>query len=231
MQTTGPIPRLHVEGKDDLYVIAGLLERHGIDMSEGKRPLKIQDHDSDDPLRSGDTVVLDVMTETIRNATDRPVAFVLDIDAKTTDRWAKVSAALKAAGLSPPLKCPNDGYVGQVPNYPYPCGVWLMPDCQTDHSKLEHLLKTLVPPGDSLWKHSEESTDQSRKHQSSYRETDRIKAIVHCWLAWQKDPGVPFGIAIKAKFFGIDSPEAQAFLRWLGRVYNIQILIHLMNAP
>lgn len=227
MHATGPIPRLHVEGKDDLYVIASLLDRHGIDMSEAKRPIKIQHHDDDDPQRSGDTVVLDVMAETIKNATDRPVAFVIDIDLKAVDRWASVSAALKSAGLTPPARCPPDGYIGQLANYPHKAGVWMMPDCVSDHCKLEHLLKTLVPANDALWKHAESSSDQAKQHGANYRDADRIKAVVHCWLAWQKDPGVPFGTAIKAKFFGHDSNEAKGFLRWLGRVYAMNSLAAL----
>jgi len=36
------IPKLHVEGGDDLHTIAHLLRRHGIDMDEGKRPFEIK---------------------------------------------------------------------------------------------------------------------------------------------------------------------------------------------
>jgi hypothetical protein len=224
MHVSGPIPRLHVEGKDDLYVIASLLERHGVRMDEVSRPLKIQHHDDDDPKRSGDTVVLEVMAETIKNATDRPVGFVIDIDLKTSDRWASVSAALKAAGLSPPKNCPADGYVAQVPGYPHQVGVWLMPDCISDHCKLEHLLTTLVRSDDPLWPHAETATLEAKKKGAEFTNGAMIKAVVHCWLAWRKDPGVPFGTAIKAKFFGHDSNEAKAFLRWLGKLYGIQPL-------
>jgi hypothetical protein len=118
MQFAGPIPSLHVEGKDDLYVIAALLERCGVDMSEAKRPIRIRCHDADDPLRSGDSVVLDVMAEVIKSATDRPVAFVLDIDIQTADRWASVCSALRAAGLSPPPSCPSEGYIPTIRTRP-----------------------------------------------------------------------------------------------------------------
>lgn len=227
MHTSGTIPTLHVEGKDDLHVIANLLEQHGIDMTKTARPIEIKHHADDDPQHGGDTVVIDLMAEIIRNATDRPVAFVIDIDRKVTDRWASVATALKSAGLTPPDDCPPDGYIGQLPNYPYKAGVWLMPDCVSDHCKLEDLLSSLVPPNDPLWGHAKESTDQAQQHGAKYRDTDRTKAVVHCWLAWQKDPGVPFGTAIKAKFFRHDSNEAKAFLRWIGKVYDLPLLASL----
>ena len=222
MSHSRAIPTLHVEGRDDLYTIAELLRRHGVDMSEPKRPFTILP--AKDPATSVEGVgpLLANMADAIRNATDRPVGFVLDVDVKTGDRWSAVSAKLKAAGVVPPGTCPPNGYFGQVPGYPHRVGVWMMPDCVKDHGKLEHLLETLMPANDPVWPLAETSTDQAKKLGAGFRDVDRQKAVVHCWLAWQKDPGVPFGTAINAKFLGCDSPEARAFVRWLRDLYNLQ---------
>lgn len=96
-----------------------------------------------------------------------------------------------------------------------------MPDCVLDHGKLEHLLKTLVPSGDPLWPLAESSTDAAQATGAKFRDVDRVKAVTHCWLAWQKDPGVPIGRAVTSEYFRHDSPEAKAFLGWLKKLFNL----------
>lgn len=216
------IPVLHVEGKDDLYTIAALLERHGVDMSEEKRPLNIRPARDRETKAEGVEQFLAIMADAIRAATNHPVGFVLDVDVKVVNRWKAVSARLVEADLAPPPKCPSDGYLGKLPDYPHSVGVWMMPDCIKDHGKLEHLLKTLVPSTDRIWPHAVKSTDEAKESfAATFSAGDRLKAVTHCWLAWQKDPGVPFGTAISAEFFGHDSQEALAFVKWLKRLYGL----------
>lgn len=210
---------LRVEGDDDKHVIIHLLQRFGMDMSEGVRPFDIKKSDSISKL-------IEVVPEAIVAATTRHVGFVLDIDAFVKDRWAGVRRCLEETGLKPPRECPAEGYVAKHPEGPFNVGVWLMPDCTTDGGKLEGLLQSLIPLDDALLPLARESTAEAIKRGATFPKCDRIKAEIHCWLAWQKDPGRPFGTAIKAKFFGQDSPLALAFLRWLGRLYELP---HLAN--
>ena len=119
------------------------------------------------------------------------------------------------------MECPIAGYIDQLPSYPHPFGIWMMPDCRRDHGKLEHLLETLIPKGDVLWPHADASTSKAAELGARFR--DHEKARIHCWLAWQEEPGKPFGTAITAKFLGHDSPEAIAFLRWLGRLFQLEL--------
>jgi len=224
MGNSRDIPTLVVEGNNDKFVIIALLTRHGIKMDEADRPIELKV--AKDPSTGAEGVVplLASMGDAIRNATDRPIGFVLDIDLACDKRWDEVRASLKVAGIAPPEKCPAEGYIGQVPEYPHRCGVWMMPDCVLDHGKLEHLLKTLVPAGDSFWPLAERSTDDAKIQGAEFRDVDRLKAITHCWLAWQKEPGVPFGRAVTSEYFGRDSAEATAFLRWLKKLYNLSAL-------
>ncbi len=212
-------PILHVEGKNDLHTVAALLQRHGVDLSEAKRPLQIQVVENVATKAEGVEALLANMGDAVRTATDRPIGFVLDVDVKIADRWSAVRSRLIAVGLEPPAVCPPDGYVDRIPSYPHPRGVWMMPDCATDHGKLEHLLKTLVPGGDALWAHSETSTRKAKDLGARFSDTDFDKAWIHCWLSWQTEPGIPFGTVIIAEFLRHDSPEALALLRWLNRLF------------
>lgn len=224
------LPELYVEGRDDIIVISSLLLRHGIDTDQGGRHLKIRGKGGVDQL-------LGVIGDAIRASSGRPVGFVLDIDIEVSNRWTAVRDRLREAGLDPPAHCPQEGYVEEHPQYHHRCGVWLMPDCQTDHAKLEDLIATLVPENDPLWPHAQECTTKAativEEHNARsdaqvewtcFKDVDRSKAEVHAWLAWQRSPGVPFGTALKGEILGHDSDQAKSFLRWLGHVYEIQKL-------
>ena len=50
---------------------------------------------------------------------------------------------------------------------------------------------------------------------------DVDKAVLHTWLAWQEEPGLQYGTAMRARFFRDDSPAAQAFVTWFCAVFNI----------
>ncbi|HQU47035.1 MAG: hypothetical protein B7Z73_14135 [Planctomycetia bacterium 21-64-5] len=227
MTSFAALPTLHVEGKDDLYTIAGLLERHGVSMLAAQRPFRISTSENPDAKEEGVAALLESMADAIRNATDRPIGFVVDVDVKVADRWQAVCARLREAGLSPPNACPNDGYFGQLENYPHQVGVWLMPDCISDHGTLEHLIKTLIPVGDLLFPHAGKATQKAERLGAMFGAANHNKAVLHCWLAWQERPGVPYGTAINAKFLAHDSPEAIAFLRWLKRLFGLSALAHI----
>lgn len=210
-------PELHVEGKDDLHTIAALLQRHGVDMGQGKRPFTIVEAEDVDRLMAKIPVA-------VLAATDRPVGFVLDTDIPITRRWTQVHDRLRECNVvDPPSCCPPQGFIGRRRGYPNPVGVWLMPDCTSDGGKLEHLLTTLIPKADGIWPHAQKSTAESLTLGAQFSEQDRINAEVHCWLAWQKEPGKPFGTAINAKFLNHDSPQALAFLIWLKSLFGFEV--------
>jgi hypothetical protein len=208
------IPELHVEARDDLHTVAELLQRHGVDMAEGNRPVQIAEAGDVDSL-------LKKIPIAIAAATSRPVGFILDIDLPISHRWAQVRARLLEANVESPDACPPHGFLGNRTGYPSRVGVWLMPDCTSDSGELEDLIATLIPPDDKIWPHAKNSTDEAKQVGAVFRPVDRVKAYIFCWLAWQHDPRRPFGTAIKAKFFNHDSPQALDFLRWLKRLYDI----------
>jgi len=221
------IPILHVEGPDDVFVVGGLLSRHGVDTKKGTQHLQIKS-------RGGDDRVLSFITEAIAAATDREVGFVIDIDTELHSRWDAVCQRVRAAGVQPPRKCPDTGYIDRVPDYPYKFGIWLMPDCNSDHCKIEHLTQTLIPSGDLLLAHARSATtaaaaiiDTSNAaienidlQHKRFRDVDKVKSEIYAWLAWQPRPGIPLGGAISAEILRHDSPEAIAFLKWLSDLYS-----------
>lgn len=234
MSDDGLIPILYVEGQDDLGVISNLLRRHGVDTDRGRRHLKIKPQGSLDSLLTN-------MPDAIRSATDRPVAFIVDIDIDIQHRWDAVRGRLHTIGVNAPATCPVDCFFANLPDYSSLFGIWLMPDCETDGLRLEHLVQSLMPSDHPLWPLARSSVqraaailesansgiaDDERKWKG-FGDTARIKAEVRTWLAWQREPGVQLGAAINDHILGADSPQAMAILRWLNRIYGFDELLNV----
>jgi len=93
-----------------------------------------------------------------------------------------------------------------------------MPDNQSK-GILEDFLRFLVPPGSPLFQYVEDSV-KAIPGKPLFPEKDEPKARIHTWLAWQKEPGKPYGTAITAKFLDPDAPQAKTFVAWLNRLFS-----------
>lgn len=208
------LPALHVEGRDDLHTIIQLLARHGIELDKGRGPVAVKQME-------GDTRVLDIMSTAARASTNRSVGFVVDANGAVASRWQAVGERLKEAGIKLPRAPVPDGFIGQSATFKSRVGVWIMPDNAMDTGKLEHLIRTLVPPGDPFFEHACAATTQAVSLGAKFPAQDRIKADLHCWLAWQEEPGLPFGTALKAHYFRDDSEVALLFVAWFKRLFEL----------
>ncbi len=205
---------LRVEGKDDKYVIENLLSRHGID--RGVVDIKWSKRGDDEG--GGRDQLLDGMRLAVTTSTSTAVGFVLDADDAPGNRWRGVRARLGGVGLELPKEIPEGGFVGDAPAFRARVGVWLMPD-NRGAGALEEFLRGLVDDKDPLLELAETSTTSASERGATFRDTHRRKAVLHTWLAWQQRPGLPYGLAIRARYFHHDSPAALAFVEWFRRVF------------
>lgn len=204
-------PVLHVEGKDDEHAIVHLLIRNRIDSSQ--LPWVEQAGSVEN--------LLEQIEEAVMFGSERPVGLVLDADSPLSARWEAVRDRLRRVGVSPPDAPLAEGFIGSSAKYGTRVGVWLMPDNQHD-GKLETLLRTLVEENDPLIGHADTSTGTAKALGAKFSDPDREKAVLHAWLAWQKEPGKPYGTAITAQYFRRhDSPAALAFVTWFKLLYEI----------
>ena len=148
------------------------------------------------------------------------VGVVIDADTDLAARWQAVQYRLTQAGYDSVPRDPGPG--GTILEPPGRTslprvGVWVMPDNKTT-GILEDFLRFLVPQPDALFDHVIASVC-SIPHQL-FGQNDKPKAIIHTWLAWQSDPGLPFGTAIMARFLDPNLPQADVLVSWLRELFD-----------
>ena len=209
---------LLVEGIDDKSVVLHLLRRHNLGYREEGWPLP--------PLpipKASDGVegVLAVMDVSVRGNTGRSAGFVLDANSQPEGRWAAVASRLREVGVTVPDQVPEGGFVGSSTSFGTRVGVWIMPDNRRTGA-LEEFLADLVETGDPLFAHAKTATDNAVILGAEFAATATQKAVVHAWLAWQEEPGLRYGTAIRARYFRHDAPAARAFVAWFRRLYDVK---------
>ena len=151
---------------------------------------------------------------------NQSIGFVLDANSSIQDAWKAISSRLHRVGVATPDAIPREGFVGEAEQYRARVGVWITPDNRSE-GNLEHFLRDLVEESDPSFPYARESTIHAKELGARFADNDADKAVLHTWLAWQQVPGLPYGTAMRGRFFRDDSPAAQAFVTWFREVFNI----------
>jgi len=201
-----------VEGKDDEHVIKHLCGNRGI-----PPVLKVEGHQSVENLLETIPVRLKATYE------GDIVGIVLDADESLIDRWAAVRNHLQRLAYSDvPAHATKTGMIIDPPAESLlpRVGVWLMPNNQLN-GMLEDFLALLVPENSHLFARVQRTVDDIPLSEQLFSATARSKVLIHTWLAWQKDPGLPFGTAITARFLDPLHTDADTFVTWLRELFRL----------
>jgi hypothetical protein len=55
-----------------------------------------------------------------------------------------------------------------------------------------------------------------------FSEAKTPKALLYSWLAWQAEPGKPFGLAVKMGYLNKQAQAADVFVRWFQQVFRLE---------
>lgn len=210
--------RLLVEGTDDFHTIIHLLKRHYPDWDTGPtKDVCVVDCESYTRLLEALESEIPVLRQGGR------IGIVVDADTDPKGRWDSITGKLQSVGVNLPDSAGPGTVFFDLPEQAKRLGIWLMPD-NSNPGALEHFLEKLIPESQkNLWDHACEATgvaaDQKAPFWCTKNDNIRKKAEIHTWLAWQENPGQPFGTALTSKVFGHESKEATQFLAWFGRLF------------
>ncbi len=214
-----------VEGRNDQYVLRELLEHHNIACTIPGRPKKKYGSDAiiidqKEHIHG----VLDALTVVLDDGDLERLAVVVDADTNLDARWDSLRNILaRFGGDTVPRSPASDGTIITL-TQPYrtlKVGVWLMPDNQVP-GILENFVSFLIPNDEApLWQRAKDCVNGIPEEQRHFSTPDLPKAQIHTWLAWQKEPGQPFGIAITAKYLDADASCALNLVDWVKRVFDL----------
>ena len=201
---------LLVEGVDDEHVMKHICTNRGIPHLD-----EVKQHGNDKELLKAIPVQIKLSEEE-----GDVVGIVIDADTNLSARWQSVRDRLVEVGYPyvPVAPDPNGTILNPPDGSFLPrAGVWIMPDNKTP-GILEDFLDFLIPQSDALRAHARCNVDSLPEQ--PFSDNDRPKALIHTWLAWQKDPGRPYGTAISARFLDPCLPKANALASWLERLFD-----------
>jgi hypothetical protein len=197
--------KMLVEGTDDLYVVANLCVVHGMPMPE---TFEIVD-------KKGISNLLDTLSVELETSELEILGILVDADTDLQARWQSLRTILTRAGYTVPAQPVPTGTILHDEDKPT-VGIWLMPDNHLP-GMLEDFAAMLIPDDDVLLPYARECVQQLPERRFS--NVLHAKADIHTWLAWQPEPGKPFGTAITARYLNPESAQAQVFITWLRALF------------
>lgn len=217
-----------VEGVDDLEVIRHLLHSRGFVLDQQSKLLKHSQFGellvkkTQDPYDDGGAQTLIRKFALLLKTTNPAVGIVLDRDLDLPRQlrpWPSLRHHILEVLPDLKLILPKEG--GPLPAegliIPFGrgrrLGVWLMPDNQ-NLGMLETFVKKLIPPDDRLLSRAESVVRAIPEEDRRFRHK-KDKACIHTWLAWQEEPGIGMGTAIRSLYLRADAPAATLFVKWL----------------
>ena len=200
---------LLVEGKDDEHVLKHICGNRGIPTLTSVEPIG----DAEKLLQN-----FPIRLKASKEEGDA-VGVVIDADTDLDARWQSIRDRLVNVGYknTPQQPDPNGTVLPPPHGTLLPrAGIWIMPDNKTP-GILEDFLRFLIPQPDALLDHAIASVNSVPEQRFS--DLDKPKAVMHTWLAWQKEPGRPYGTAITARFLDAGLPQANVLVGWLRRLF------------
>jgi len=200
---------LLVEGIDDLHLTAHLLKRYG---HEGVIYIE---------KREGISKLLKSLRTFLKDDSIKRLGIIVDANSDLLARWQAIRNRLMASGTVALPNSPNAEGTIAVIDQGYRklrVGVWLMPDNQSP-GMLEDFAGQLVPIKDDLWDKAKLNVDEIVTARFPKEHTS--KAYIYTWLAWQKEPGKPLGLAIRARYLDANSAAGQKLIAFLKGLFEL----------
>jgi len=206
---------LLVEGIDDQKVVEKLLKRR-----------KIVFDDFAVNNCEGVQKLFNILPAAVSVGSYDVLGLIVDADEDMAARWNAVRNILLNAGYDKILANPaSKGIIVEDENEELPkIGIWMMPDNRMKGA-IEDFIRFLVPEKDDLLPIAEKKVDRLiADGKNRFSVSQRSKAVIHTWLAWQERPGKQIGSAVtyrlETKEYLLDDKKAGDFVSWLKNVFS-----------
>jgi len=213
--------QLIVEGKDAI-VLANILQKRKMNPPKG--------YDNAQKFKTfvinagGFSKVATALKLALKNPANKNIGIIVDCDQSgAADRFKQLINLVrkwKDVEISADVQLSDEGFSMQF-SEDLTIGIWIMPDNRS-FGYLEHFLEKLIDEKDEIWQFTKEKIAELLQQDfNKLTEIKKQKALIHTWLAWQKDPGHPMGLAVQANYFNAKSPNADAFVNWFENTFEL----------
>ncbi len=213
--------QLIVEGNDAI-VIANLLKKRGL-----RPPLGYNDPSKFKQEFTKNVNGYDNVENALNEALDDPslsnIGVIVDADAVGADkRWQSFESFLRNSDKIDLSTITRPGGGRLIHGENLTIGIWIMPD-NKNKGYLEHFLETLIPKNDEHLAFAQETLNTlGERGLKKFSAVKEQKAKLHTWLAWQKDPGKPFGTAVESRYFDSNSSNLNGFVEWFSATFELE---------
>ena len=200
---------LLVEGNDDEHVMKHVCGTRGVPKLDEIKP------------QGSVEQLLKSLPVRLKESDVEILGVVVDADIDLAARWRSLRDRFVKAGYQcvPDDPSPDGTIVDPPTNTLLPrVGVWIMPDNKAK-GVLEDFLRFLIPQESFLFDHVQASVANIPEGERRFGQLAEPKAIIHTWLAWQKEPGKPMGTAITARYLDPDVRQVSILVSWINRLF------------
>ncbi len=198
-----------VEGGSDKNAIIHIMMKLGWHFDEISPIPKIKEYGGFSLMKTS------IKTALQSNAT---LGFVCDANGNPEKRLAEVRSEFERHEDVSFSTLKSGGLLGLTPKGKKR-GIWMMPSPDTS-GQIENLLASFIPEEERLWKYAQLATREARTHGASYRDQDTLPSELHTWLAWQIEPGLSYGQAIKTNILRPSGDSVIAFKEWFNELFE-----------
>jgi hypothetical protein len=219
--------RILAEG-NDIHVILQVCIKHGLNRPKGFLSKKDFEDNFAFKSKKGEPLckqeLIGRVPELLLEADLQSFGIVLDADDSVASTWQSVKDTLKNAGYSNLPAAPDaNGTIITDSNPDLPkVGIWIMPDNQSS-GEIEDFFLQLIDSESFHLRYAREVIDNMIvQKQKLFADSDRSKAEVHTWLAWQKEPDWTMGVAVGKNWASAKPPLAKRFAAWFSRLFELE---------
>jgi hypothetical protein len=205
-----PHNTLLVEGRDEMHVVHHLSNYAGIMRGS-----------FDTIPKNGYSELLESLEVHLLESDLQRLGVVVDADYDLDARWTSLRNRLISSGYSSLPEFPQPAGIVILQHDKPKLGVWLWPNNSLP-GILEDFVSYLVPDNDYLWTYACQAVDSIPMENRRFKNSYLPKVYIHTWLAWQEEPGTPLGQAITKRYLDASLPDAQKFIEWLKRLFDLE---------
>jgi hypothetical protein len=220
---------LILEGRNDAHVISNLLVAKNLDITGYEEKSRYETEFIG--IGNSKRGALRILKTSARPTQYGRIGIVIDADSEVENpvaqTWQSILGILRRNGYQNLPTEPNPlGTIIHQEDLPQ-VGIWIMPD-NVNQGYLEHFFEQLIVENDPFLLEATQITEGFiSRGINRFSPVHLQKAKIRTWLAWQTDPELPMGTALRdysrIDFINLDNAVATQFYNWLTATFETHV--------